>query len=220
MGHDLTLPEFPFSDNSWAAGNVDAALQLSVVWPPDMIARAEETSVPARIEWPLQNLLGDLRVQYGTKLGLAGILALFCASVLRLEHSTWSILTVVVMMSSQYVGSITVKVILRISGTISGALLGIWLVGSYASSPVVLLIALFFVMAFATYKFGQYPASQTPYFHFLVGLTLLTVTTYGVDAPNGNRQIGCWKHWLGWELNLNASLSPGFFLFRQSLFCT
>ena len=160
-----------------------------------MIARAEETSVPARIEWPLQNLLADLRVQYGTKLGLAGILALFCASVLRLEHSTWSILTVVVMMSSQYVGSITVKVILRISGTISGALLGIWLVGSYASSPVVLLIALFFVMAFATYKFGQYPASQTPYFHFLVGLTLLTVTTYGVDAPN---QI--------WETGLNRML--------------
>ena len=131
----------------------------------------------------------------GPNLGLAGILALFCASVLRLEHSTWSILTVVVMMSSQYVGSITVKVILRISGTISGALLGIWLVGSYASSPVVLLIALFFVMAFATYKFGQYPASQTPYFHFLVGLTLLTVTTYGVDAPN---QI--------WETGLNRML--------------
>ena len=160
-----------------------------------MIARTEAPVVSTRISWPLQSLLGDLRVQYGTKVGLAGLMALFCANVLRLEHATWSILTVVVMMNSQYVGSITVKVILRVSGTIGGALLGIWLVGSYASSPVILLTAIFFVMAFATYKFGQFPASQTPYFHFLVGLTLLTVATYGVDAPD---QI--------WETGLNRML--------------
>jgi uncharacterized membrane protein YccC len=160
-----------------------------------MIARAEASAVSAKVEWPLQSLFADLRVQYGIKVGLAGLLALYCALVLRLEHPNWSILTVVVMMNSQYVGSITVKAILRVTGTISGALLGIWLVGSYASSPVVLLTAVFFVIAFATYKFGQYPASQTPYYHFLVGLTLLTVATYGIDAPN---QI--------WETGLNRML--------------
>jgi hypothetical protein len=37
---------------------------------------------------------------------------------LRLEHPSWSILTVVVMMNSQFVGSITVKAILRVSGTL------------------------------------------------------------------------------------------------------
>jgi uncharacterized membrane protein YccC len=68
--------------------------------------------------------------------------------------------------------------------------LGIWLVGSYASSPVILLTVVFFCMAFATYKFGQYPASQTPYFHFLTGLTLLTVTTYGIDAPDQISETG------------------------------
>jgi uncharacterized membrane protein YccC len=160
-----------------------------------MIARAEASAVSTRIEWPLQSLFGDLRVQYGIKVGFAGLLALYCSLVLRLEHPNWSILTVVVMMNSQFVGSITVKAILRVSGTISGALLGIWLCGSYASSPVILLTAVFFIIAFATYKFGQYPASQTPYFHFLVGLTMLTVTTYGIDAPN---QI--------WETGLNRML--------------
>jgi uncharacterized membrane protein YccC len=160
-----------------------------------MIARAEASPVSKGFQWLRRNPLSDLRVQYGIKLGLAGLLALYCANVLRLEHSSWSILTVVVMMNSQYVGSITVKVMLRISGTVGGALLGIWLVGSYASSPVILLTVVFFCMAFATYKFGQYPASQTPYFHFLIGLTLLTVATYGVDAPD---QI--------WETGLNRML--------------
>jgi uncharacterized membrane protein YccC len=160
-----------------------------------MIARAEASVVSTRVEWPLQSLYGDLRVRYGIKVGLAGLLALYCSLVLRLEHPNWSILTVVVMMNSQFVGSITVKAMLRVSGTISGALLGIWLCGSYASSPVVLLTAVFFIIAFATYKFGQYPASQTPYFHFLVGLTMLTVTTYGVDAPD---QI--------WETGINRML--------------
>ena len=160
-----------------------------------MTARAEAPTVPTRFEWPLQSLYRDLRVRYGIKVGLAALLALYCSLVLRLEHPNWSILTVVVMMSSQFVGSITVKAILRVSGTISGALLGIWLSGSYASSPVILLTAVFLVIAIATYKFGQYPASQTPYFHFLVGLTMLTVTTYGVDTPN---QI--------WETGINRML--------------
>jgi uncharacterized membrane protein YccC len=155
-----------------------------------MTARAEPFPCSTRVRWPLQSLFGDLRVRYGTKVGLAGLLALFCALLLRLEHPNWSILTVVVMMNSHYVGSITVKVIMRVLGTIGGALLGIWLIGSYASSPVILLTAVFFLMAFATYKFGQFPASQTPYFHFLVGLTLLTVATYGVDAPDQIWQTG------------------------------
>ncbi len=160
-----------------------------------MIARSEASAVSPRVQRQLQSLFADLRVQYGTKIGLAGLLALYCSLVLRLEHPNWAILTVVVMMNSQYVGSITVKAILRVAGTIVGGLLGIWLVGSYASSPVILLTAVFLVMAFATYKFGQYPASQTPYFHFLAGNTLLIVATYGVGAPD---QI--------WETGLNRML--------------
>ena len=65
-----------------------------------MIACAEAAPVSKGFQWPRQNPLSDLRVQYGTKLGLAGLLALYCANVLRLEHSSWSILTVVVMMNS------------------------------------------------------------------------------------------------------------------------
>ena len=67
-------------------------------------------------------------------MGLAGLLALFCTQVLRLPHDNWAILTVVVLMSAQFVGSIAFKAIMRVIGTIAGALVGIWLVGDYTST--------------------------------------------------------------------------------------
>jgi uncharacterized membrane protein YccC len=160
-----------------------------------MIARAEASSVPARFEWPLEALFRDLRVRYGIKMGLAGLLALFWALVLRLEHTNWSVLTVVVMMGSQHVGAIGIKVIMRVAGTIVGAVLGVWLIGSYDTAPVIVLTGIFLVVGIATYKFGQLPASQVPYGYFLVGLTLLSVATYGVPGPG---QI--------WQTCLNRAL--------------
>ena len=142
-----------------------------------------------------QRPLVDLRVRYGIKLSLAGLLALFCGEVLRLEHPNWAVLTTLAMMNSHYVGSITLKAILRVVGTIVGALLGIWLVGDYTSTPVIFLTVVFFVVAFCSYKFGQFPASQVPYAYFLVGLTMISVATYGVDAP---AQV--------WQTGLNRTL--------------
>ncbi len=61
-----------------------------------MIARAEVSAVSPRVQLPLLSLFADLRVQYGIKIGLAGLFALYCSLVLRLEHPNWSIFTVVV----------------------------------------------------------------------------------------------------------------------------
>jgi uncharacterized membrane protein YccC len=140
--------------------------------------------------WPLLGALGDLRIRYGIKLGLAALLALYCALLLRLEHPNWAVLTALVMMGSHYVGSITVKAIMRVLGTIGGALIGIWLAGDYTSTPAIFLPAFFLVVTFAGYKFGQFPASQVPYAYFLVGLTTLSVVTYGVTDPADVWQIG------------------------------
>jgi len=133
---------------------------------------------------------GDLRVRYGIKMGLAGLLALFCTQVLRLPHDNWAILTVLVLMSAQFVGSITVKAIMRVIGTIVGALVGIWLVGYYTSTPAIFLPVLFLVIALASYQFGQLGARQVPYAFFLLGLTTLTVATDGVAEPTQAWQIG------------------------------
>jgi len=155
-----------------------------------MTTRAEAVPVASKWRWPLQDLFADLRVRYGIKLGLAGCLALYCGEILRLEHPNWAVLTALVMMNSHYVGSVTLKAILRVVGTIGGALLGIWLVGDYTSTPVIFLTVIFFVVAFTSYKFGQFPASQLPYGYFLVGLTMISVATYGVAAPDQVWQTG------------------------------
>src|SRR3984893_360419 len=155
-----------------------------------MAALTEAVPIASKWQWPLQGWLGDLRVQYGTKLGLAGLLALYCTQVLRLPHDNWAILTVLVLMSVRFVGSIAVKAIMRVIGTIAGALVGIWLVGDYTSTPAIFLPVLFLVVALASYQFGQLGARQVPYAYFLLGLTTLTVATDGVTDPAQAWQIG------------------------------
>jgi uncharacterized membrane protein YccC len=141
-------------------------------------------------QWPLQDLFGDLRVRSGIKFGLAALLALYVAEVLRLQHPNWSILTVLSMMSVPYVGSITILAITQVTGTIAGALVGIWLVGDYASTPVIFLTLFFFVLAFSAYKFGQAQASPISLGYYLVGFTTIAVTTYGLADPGQVWQAG------------------------------
>ena len=139
---------------------------------------------------PFSDVFSDLRVQYGVKLSLSALLSLYVALVLRLEHPNWAVLTTLVMMSSHYVGSTSLKAILRCVGTIAGAFLGVWLVGSYASRPVLFLLFIFIILGVAVYKYGQYPSSQVPYAYYLVGLTTLSVATYGIQDPSDVWKIG------------------------------
>src|ERR1700736_1814315 len=141
------------------------------------------TKLATLLPW-FPDIFSDLRVRYGIKLSLAAILSLYVALVLRLEHPNWAVLTTLVMMNSHFVGSTALKAILRCVGTIVGALLGIWLVGTYASSPVLFLLLIFIILGIAVYKFGQYPGSQAPYAYYLVGLTTLSVATYGIQDPS------------------------------------
>jgi p-hydroxybenzoic acid efflux pump subunit AaeB len=149
-----------------------------------MSAKTEAVPLPRKWHWPLQEFFGDLRVRNGIKVGLAGLSALLVTQLLRLPHDSWAILTVVVMTTSQYVGSMALKAVMRIVGTIAGAIIGVWLVGDYASTPAIFLPLLFLVMAISSYKFGQVGARQVPYAYFLVGLTTLTVVTNALPTPD------------------------------------
>jgi uncharacterized membrane protein YccC len=115
---------------------------------------------------------------------------LFCAQILRLPNDNWATLTVLVLMSPQFVGSIAFKAVMRVMGTVVGALVGVWLVTDYTSTPAIFLPVLFLVMAFASYQFGQIGARQVPYAYFLLGLTTLTIATNGVTNPTQAWQIG------------------------------
>ena len=147
-------------------------------------------SIGLQLNGARQDLFGDLRLRYGIKVGLAGLLALFCTQLLRLPDDNWAILTVLVLMSPQFVGSIAFKAVMRIVGTVAGAFVGVWLVTDYTSTPAIFLPVLFLVMAFATYKFGQVGARQVPYAYFLLGLTTLTIATDGVTNPTQAWRIG------------------------------
>src|SRR5260370_36982179 len=94
---------------------------------PRMAALTEAAPVASKWQWPLQGLLSDLRVRYGIKVGLAGLLALYWSQVLRLEHSSSAILTTLVLMGAKYGGSLNGKTDKRLVGTIGGALPGNWL---------------------------------------------------------------------------------------------
>jgi uncharacterized membrane protein YccC len=115
-----------------------------------------EVSAKSRVQQrqPRQELFGDPRVRSGIKFGLAAVLALYIAEVLRLEHPNWAIFTVLSMMSVPYVGSIIILAITQVLGTFVGTLVGIWLAGDYASTPIIFLTLFFSVLAFAGYKFG------------------------------------------------------------------
>ena len=157
------------------------------------IAQAGSFPFAQSSSWPIRDLFSDVRVRHGIKLGLAGLLALCLTQLLPLPHDSWAILTVLVIMLSQYVGTAAVKAIMRVVGTIAGAMVGVWLVGNYTSTPIVFLPVLFVVMAHATYQFGHFGLRQLPYTYFLLGLTTLVIGTDGIAVPDQVWQLGLYR---------------------------
>jgi len=153
-------------------------------------ASVEGAAASVAGHWTPRHLLANLRVRHGIKLGLAGMLALYVTQVIRLAHDNWSILTVLILMLPKYVGASTIKATMRALGTIVGALIAIWLVGDYTSTPAIFLPLFFLIVAYATYQFGKFPASQVAYAYFLVGVTTVAVVSAGVLTPDQAWQIG------------------------------
>jgi uncharacterized membrane protein YccC len=140
----------------------------------------------------LRRIYEDVAVRQGIKMGLAGVLAFACALWLRLPNPTWCLFTVIVLMIAQYVGAIVEKAMLRAIGTLAGALIGIALVGNFASEPAVMIVVVFAVTAFGTMMFG---GNVYPYAFFLTALTMLVVV--------GNTMT---DHTRAWDVGLNRFL--------------
>ena len=157
------------------------------------IAQAGSVLLAQSGHWPGRDLLRDPRIRHGVKVGLAGLLALCLTQLLPLPHDSWAILTVLVIMLGDYVGTAAVKAITRVVGTIAGAIVGVWLVGNYTSTPLVFLPVLFVVMAHATYQFGHFGLRQFPYTYFLLGLTTLVIATDGIATPDQAWQLGLYR---------------------------
>ena len=126
------------------------------------------------------NLFRDGAFRYGVKCGLAGVMAVYLALLIRLENPTWALFTVFVLMMAQYVGAVAEKSIFRFVGTIIGGVLGFVLTGSLEQNPVIFLTMVGMIVAGCTAMFGQ---SRYPYAFLLCGMTLLVVVSNGIGNP-------------------------------------
>ena len=133
----------------------------------------------------LGSLYRDPAVRYGIKFGLAGILAVFIALLLRLPEPTWALFTVFVLMVAQYVGAIAEKSFFRLIGTIAGGVLGYLLTASLEQQPLLFLTLTGLLVAVCTAMFGQ---SRFPYAFLLCGLTTVVVVSNGLDKPDASWQ--------------------------------
>jgi uncharacterized membrane protein YccC len=125
----------------------------------------------------------DIRLVHGLKMGLSGVLALYLAELLRLQFPAWSLFAVIVLMTPRYVGSIALKSLMRMIGTLVGGALGVWLVSDYTSSPILFLSVISLVVAYSNYKVCQFGPSMSPYAYHLTGFTLVTIASYGISDP-------------------------------------
>ena len=125
----------------------------------------------------------NLQLRHGLKMGLSGVVALYLAELLRLQFPAWSLFAVIVLMIPRYVGSIALKSLLRMIGTLVGGALGVWLVSDYTSSPILFLSVISLVVAYSGYKLCQFGRSMSPYAYHLTGFTLVTIASYGISDP-------------------------------------
>jgi uncharacterized membrane protein YccC len=138
----------------------------------------------------IRAVLTDPALRYGLKFGLAGVLAVFLALVIRLEEPTWALFTVFVLMIAQYVGAIAEKSVFRIIGTVVGALLGYVLTASLQQQPWIFLPLVGLIVAYCTAMFGQ---SRYPYAFFLCGMTITVVVSNGMGNPDFSWRYALWR---------------------------
>lgn len=138
----------------------------------------------------LRAVFSDPAFRYGLKFGLAGVLAVFIALLIRLEMPTWALFTVFVLMIAQYVGAIAEKSVFRIIGTVVGAVLGYVVTAAFEQQPVVYLSIVGVVVAFCTAMFGQ---SRYPYAFLLCGMTMTVVASNGLGNPDFSWQYALWR---------------------------
>ncbi|GAT32172.1 hypothetical protein TSACC_2569 [Terrimicrobium sacchariphilum] len=127
----------------------------------------------------MREFLRDPAIRFGLKLGIAGLLATYLALFLRLDEPTWALFTVFVLMVTPYVGTIMEKSVLRIFGTIIGAILGYLLLG-WQQQPFLFLPVVAGILAFCVAMFGQ---GLWAYGFFLCGLTMIDVMQAGLGDP-------------------------------------
>ncbi len=140
------------------------------------IPRAESGTWRARVH----EIFGNLAVRHGIKMGIAGVLSVFVALLIRLPQPTWALTTVFVIMLAQFVGAVAEKSLMRVVGTTIGGVIGYLLTAGLEQQPVLYLLLVGGVVGFCTAMFGY---TKYPYAFLLSGLTTMVVASNGMSDP-------------------------------------
>lgn len=127
-----------------------------------------------------ESIFGSLAVRHGIKYGLAGVLAVSIALLLRLPEPTWALLSVFVLMLAQFVGAVAEKSFMRLIGTAIGGTIGYLLTAGFEQQPILYLLLVGGVVGFGTAMFGY---TKYPYAFFLCALTTMVVASNGMSDP-------------------------------------
>jgi p-hydroxybenzoic acid efflux pump subunit AaeB len=128
----------------------------------------------------VDEIFGNLAVRHGIKFGLAGVLSVFIALLIKLPEPTWALTTAFVIMLAQYVGAVAEKSVMRIVGTVAGGVIGYLLTAGFEQQPVLYLALVGGVVGFGTAMFGY---TKYPYAFLLCALTTMVVASNGMGDP-------------------------------------
>ena len=137
-----------------------------------------------------KEIFGNLAVRHGIKFGIAGMLSVFLALIIRLPEPTWALTTVFVVMLAQFVGAVAEKSVMRIVGTVAGGVIGYLLTAGLEQQPVLYLLLVGSVVGFGTAMFGY---TKYPYAFFLCALTTMVVASNGMNDPAFSWQPALWR---------------------------
>ena len=128
----------------------------------------------------MDEIFGNLAVRHGIKFGLAGVLSVFIALLIKLPEPTWALITVFVVMLAQYVGAVAEKSFMRIIGTVAGGVIGYLLTAGFEQQPILYLALVGGVVGFGTAMFGY---TKYPYAFLLCAMTTMVVASNGMGDP-------------------------------------
>jgi len=132
----------------------------------------------------------DAAFRHGLKFGTAGVLAVFMTLWNKSAEPTWSLFTVIVLCTAQYIGAISEKSILRMAGTVVGGLAGYLLSAGLEQDPWIYLSLFLLLVAFSTAMFGQ---SAYPYAFLLCGMTTVVICSAGLSEPENSWIPMLWR---------------------------
>ncbi|MGL6029662.1 MAG: FUSC family protein [Legionella sp.] len=121
---------------------------------------------------------------------IAALTALLISFKFHLQTPYWSGMTVVVV-ANLYTGSVIDKAMMRIIGTVAGALLGLYLVGIVANSFFLYLVCCFLIISVCVYCYHY--SSNYGYAYLLAALCAFIVISQIALDPQNAFWVAIWR---------------------------